>query len=62
VEQTPFCCNKSGHENELPLRVVGTILMYALSSMLFILETEGDPKGASENLDLLTTGLPQSVP
>jgi hypothetical protein len=62
VGQTLFCCNKSGHENELPLRVVGAALMYAISSILFMLEAEGDPKGASGNLDLLMTGMSQIVP
>jgi hypothetical protein len=60
--QTLFCCSQSGHENELPLRVLGAALMCALSSMLFLFEAEGDPKGASGNLDLPRTGLPQSVP
>jgi hypothetical protein len=60
--QTLFSCNQSGHESELPLRVVGAALMYAVSSILFLLEAEGDPKGASGNMDLLRTGLPQSVP
>jgi hypothetical protein len=52
VGQTLFNCNQSGHENELPLGVVGAALMYAVSSILFLVETEGDPKGASENMDL----------
>jgi hypothetical protein len=62
VGQTLFCCNQSGHENEPPLGVVGATLMCAVSSMLFMLEAEGDPKGTTGNLDLLKTGLPQSVP
>jgi hypothetical protein len=57
-----FCCNKSGHENELPLRIVGAALMYAICSMLFPLEEEGDPKGALGNMVTLMPGLPQSVP
>jgi hypothetical protein len=62
AEKKMFSCNQSGHENELPLRVVGAAFMCAVSSMLFLLHTEGDPKGASVNLYLLRTGLPQSVP
>jgi hypothetical protein len=62
VGQALFFCNQSSHENELPLRVMGAALMYAVGSTLFMLETEGDPKGASETLDLLMTCLPQSVP
>jgi hypothetical protein len=62
VGQTLFCCNKSGHENELPLGFVGAALRYAISSMLFMLEAEGDPIGASENMGLPITGLQQSVP
>jgi hypothetical protein len=27
VGQMLFCCNQSGHENELPMRVVGAALM-----------------------------------
>jgi hypothetical protein len=46
VGQTLCCCNQPGHENELPLRVVGAVLMCAVRSMLFRLEAEGDPKGA----------------
>jgi hypothetical protein len=56
-----FCCNQSGHENEVPLRVVGSAFMYSVSSMLFLIDTEGDPKGSSGNLDILMTGLPQNV-
>jgi hypothetical protein len=37
VGQTLFCCNQSGHENELPLGVVGAAFMYAVSSMLFLI-------------------------
>jgi hypothetical protein len=62
VGQTLFCCNQSGLENELPLIVVGAALMYAVSSMLFLIEAEYDPKGALGNLGLLMLGLPQSVP
>jgi hypothetical protein len=62
VVQMLFCCNQYGHENELPLRVVGAALMCALGSMLFPLETEGDPKGALGNMAPLMTGLLQSVP
>jgi hypothetical protein len=62
VGQTLFCCNQSGHENELPLRVVGAALMYELTSMLFMLEAEGNTKGASVNMDLWMTCLSQSVP
>jgi hypothetical protein len=29
--------------------------------MLLMLEAEGDPKGASVNMELLRTGVPQSV-
>jgi hypothetical protein len=29
--------------------------------MLLMLEEEGDPKGASGNMELLRTGVPQSV-
>jgi hypothetical protein len=50
------------HENKLPLKVVGAVLILALSSMLFLIEAEGDPKGASRNLDLPRTGQPQRVP
>jgi hypothetical protein len=62
VGQTLFCCNQSGHENDLPLRVVGASLMCAVSLILFLLEAEGDPKCASGNMDLLRTSLPQRVP
>jgi hypothetical protein len=41
---------------------VGAALIYAVILMLFMLEAEGDPKGASGNMDLLMTCLPQSVP
>jgi hypothetical protein len=62
VGQMLFCCNQSGHENELPLIVVDADFMYAVGSMLFPLEAEGDPKGALRNLGPLMPGLPQSVP
>jgi hypothetical protein len=62
VGETIFCCNQSGHESELSLRVVGAALIYAVSSMPFMLEEEGDPKGALGNMGLLMPGLPQSVP
>jgi hypothetical protein len=62
VGQMLFCCNHYGHENELPLRVVGAALMCAVGSMLFPLEAEGDPKGVLVNMGALMPGLPQSVP
>jgi hypothetical protein len=62
VGQMLFCCNQSGHENELPLRVVGEALMCALGAMLFPLAAEGDPKGALGNMGPLLPDLPQSVP
>jgi hypothetical protein len=57
-----FCYNQSGHENEILLAVMDAALMYAVSSILFLLEAEGDPKGALGNMDLLMTCLPESVP
>jgi hypothetical protein len=44
--QMRFYCSQSGHENELPLKVVGAVLMCALSSILFLLQAEGKLKGA----------------
>jgi hypothetical protein len=41
---------------------MGAALMYAVNSMLFLLETEGDTKGALGNMGLLMPGLSQSVP
>jgi hypothetical protein len=60
--QMMFCCNQSGHENELPLRVVGASFMCAVGSMLFPLEVGGDPKGALGNRGPLMPVLPQSAP
>jgi hypothetical protein len=57
-----FCCNQYGHENELPLRVVGAALMCAVGSMLFTIEAEVHPKGGLGNLGPLMPGLPQRVP
>jgi hypothetical protein len=62
VGQIVLCCTQYGHENELPLRVVGVALMCAVGSMLFLLEAEGFPKGALGNMGPLIPGLPQSVP
>jgi hypothetical protein len=62
VGQMLFCCNQSGHENELSLKGVGAALMCAVGPMLFPLEAEGDPKGALGNLGPLIPCMPQSVP
>jgi hypothetical protein len=41
---------------------MGAALMYAVSSMLFLLEAEGYPKAALGNMGLLMPCLSQSVP